>query len=115
MIDNGGVVLQNCISLLEIVPGSCSETCLTSHDDNQIIDIKVENVADAQEEEDPLLITSQVIKTENEVSCVSVRVVRRTSETLLVLFMLCLIALWFQMYHMYDNIPQDSYVLFHSM
>jgi hypothetical protein len=114
MIENAVVVLQNCINLLEVVPGSYSETCLTSHDDNQVIDIKVENVADMQEEEDPLLITSPVIKTEHEVSCMSVYIVRHISQIQLVLYISCLIVLWRQVYHAYDHIPEDYYVLFHS-
>jgi hypothetical protein len=77
------VVLQNCINLPKVVPSSYSETSLTSsHDDNQVIDIKAEDVTDIQEEEeeDPLLITSPVIKAENEVSCMSVYIVRHFSE-----------------------------------
>jgi hypothetical protein len=60
------VVLQNCIDLQDVVSGS--ETCLTSHDGSQGIDIKVEDVACMQEEQDPLAITSSVIKDELEVS-----------------------------------------------
>jgi hypothetical protein len=70
----GMVVLQNCTNLLKVVPGSCSETNLTSsHDGNQVINIKVEKVTDIQEEEeDPLLTEFPVIKAEHEVSCMSV-------------------------------------------
>jgi hypothetical protein len=64
-----------------------SETCPTSHDRNQLIDVKVEvadikveevtdvkveGVTDVQEEEDPLQITFPAIKAEQEVSSVSV-------------------------------------------
>jgi hypothetical protein len=66
MIDRVVVVLQNVMSvLLKVEPGSDSETC---HDENQIADIKVEKVTKIQEE-DPVLRTSPVIKTEHEVSC----------------------------------------------
>jgi hypothetical protein len=53
---------------LKVEPGSDSETC---HDGNQVIDIKVE-VTDVQEEEDPVLITFPLMKTEHEVSCMMV-------------------------------------------
>jgi hypothetical protein len=47
------------------VSGSCNETC---HDLNQVIDTQFEEVTDIQEEEDPLLMSSPVIKAEHEVS-----------------------------------------------
>jgi hypothetical protein len=66
------VVFQNCVNLMELVPGSHSEPC---HDVN-FVDVKVEEVTDLQEEEeeekDPLAVTCQVIKTECEVSFMSV-------------------------------------------
>jgi hypothetical protein len=74
------LVLQNCINLQEAVPGSYSETCLTSHDESQVIDIKVEDAADIQEEEDPLLITSPEIKAEHEVSFMSLCIFRHISQ-----------------------------------
>jgi hypothetical protein len=69
VIDKGTVLLQNCMDILKVEPGSISETCPTSsHDGDQIIDVKVE-VSDTQEEQDPLLIQLSEIKAENEVSC----------------------------------------------
>jgi hypothetical protein len=66
------MVLQYFVDFLKPEPGSSSETYPTSsHDGTQVIDIKVE-VSDAQEVEDPLLITLPEIKAEHEVSCVSV-------------------------------------------
>jgi hypothetical protein len=63
------VVLQNCIDLLKVVPGSYSEVYLSSsHDGNQVVNIKVEDFAGVEEEEDPLLIEFPVIKPEHEVS-----------------------------------------------
>jgi hypothetical protein len=65
------MVLQNCMDFLKVEPGLSDESCpVSSHDGNQIIDIKVE-VSDTQEIEDPLLITSPEIKAEYEVSCIS--------------------------------------------
>lgn len=58
------VVLQNFINLQELAPDSYSETCLKSHDRSQIINLKVEDMIDIQEEEDPV----QIIKAEREVS-----------------------------------------------
>lgn len=64
MIDKSVVVLQNCMDLLKVEPGSCSEECLTSsHDGNQ----EVRNV----QEEDPLLMCP-VIKAEHEVQRICV-------------------------------------------
>jgi hypothetical protein len=60
------VVLQNCVNLLEAVPGSYNEPC---REGNQLMHIEVEEVADVIEEgeEDPLA----VIKSENGVSFMS--------------------------------------------
>jgi hypothetical protein len=66
--DKGMVVLQNCMDLPEVLPGSGSETC---HDENMVISIKAEDVTDVQEDEHPLLITFPIIKAEQEV-CVCV-------------------------------------------
>jgi hypothetical protein len=53
----------SCI-VLKVVPGSYNETSLTSsHDGNQVMNIKAEVT------EDPELITFPVIKPEHEVSC----------------------------------------------
>jgi hypothetical protein len=71
MIDKGTMVLQYCMDFLKVEPDSSSEMCVTSHDRNQVSDIKVK-ILDAQELEDPLLITLPRIKSENEVSFVSV-------------------------------------------
>lgn len=62
--------LQNCMDFLKVAPGLCSDTCVPSHDGYQLNDIKVEYIADIQQEEDPLLITSPKIKSEHVVSCV---------------------------------------------
>jgi hypothetical protein len=71
MTDMVMLVLQNFVNTLNILPDSYRETC---HDENQVVDIKLENVSDIkledvtdiQEEEDP------VIKAEHEVSYMSV-------------------------------------------
>jgi hypothetical protein len=64
------MVLQNCMDLLKVEPGSYNETCLTSsHDGSQILSLNVEEVTDVQEEDDPLLISHPVIKAEHEVRC----------------------------------------------
>jgi hypothetical protein len=60
----------DCLDLLEVVPGSCSETGATFADDgNGVISIKVE-VTDIheEEEEDPMPISCSVIKGEHKVS-----------------------------------------------
>lgn len=66
------VVFQSSVNLLENVPGSYSETCLRKI---EVIHIKVEEVTDMQEEEeeeeDPVSVGFPEIKTEHEVSFVS--------------------------------------------
>jgi hypothetical protein len=57
------LVLHFCMELVKVVPCSDRET---RHDGNQI-SIKNEDVTDIQEDEDPLLITSPLIKSEQEV------------------------------------------------
>jgi hypothetical protein len=64
MIDKCMVVLQNCMDLVKVVPGSDSETC---HDGNQVIDIKAEDVTDIEVDDHPVLLTCPVIKAEQEV------------------------------------------------
>jgi hypothetical protein len=50
----------------------CSETYpASSHDVNQAINIKVEEVSDVEVEEKPVPVTSVGIKAEHEVSCMS--------------------------------------------
>ena len=64
--------LQNCMDILKSEPGSCTGTGQMSSDDgNQFVDIKVEDVTDIEEEEDPWPETSTGIKTEPAVSFMS--------------------------------------------
>jgi hypothetical protein len=58
------LVLQSCVNLLEVVPCSYTETCRGG---NQVMDIKVEDVTDVQEDKPPLLELLPVIKAEEEV------------------------------------------------
>jgi hypothetical protein len=65
------LILQNCTDILKVELGSCNEACITScHDGNEVIDIKVEEVIHAEDEEDPLLIKFPVTKGEDEVRSV---------------------------------------------
>jgi hypothetical protein len=50
--------------------GPYGETYPACHDGDQAINIKVEEVSDAEEEADPLSVTIQEIKAEPEVSCI---------------------------------------------
>jgi hypothetical protein len=68
------MVLQNYTDLGNAVPGPCAETCTTSHDATQAMNIKSEQVSDAEEKEDPVQITFPTIKAEPEVSCMSLYV-----------------------------------------
>jgi hypothetical protein len=70
MINEDILILQNTMGFSQAGPDSYSETCLTSsRDGSQFVSIKVEEVTDMQEEEDPLLITFPVTKAELWVSC----------------------------------------------
>ena len=67
------LVLQDCMDLLTAVPGSCSETCVTSPDDgNEFTSIKVEEVSYIAEEEGLEPMTSAITKAEPEVRSMSV-------------------------------------------
>jgi hypothetical protein len=48
MINKDMMVLQNCTNLEKVVPGPCGETCPTSHDGNHTMNIKIEEVSDAE-------------------------------------------------------------------
>jgi hypothetical protein len=67
------VVLQNCVDLQKVGPGSYSETC---HARVQVIYIKTEDFTDTEEEKE----TFPDIKSEHEVSFVSVCTVIHISK-----------------------------------
>jgi hypothetical protein len=52
------------MELLNVIPGSDSETC---HHGDQDVSVKVEDVTDIQEVDQPLQVTSPLIKAEQEV------------------------------------------------
>jgi hypothetical protein len=64
------MVLQNYTDFGNAVPGPCAETCTTSHDATQAMNINSEVVSD----EDPVQITLPEIKAEPEVSSMSLYV-----------------------------------------
>jgi hypothetical protein len=67
---DGELGLQNCMDILKSERGPCTGTYQMSCDDgNQFVGIKVEDVTDMKEEEDPWPATSTGIKTEPTVSC----------------------------------------------
>jgi hypothetical protein len=68
------VVLQNYTNSEKILEGSYGETDPPCYDADQAMNIKDEDVSDVEEEEDPMPITVQEIKTEPEVSCMSLYV-----------------------------------------
>jgi hypothetical protein len=76
------VVLQSHMDTPKGELGSCSETCVMStHDGNDVVGIEVERNSDMREEEDQEPAIA-VIKTEPEVSCVSVVSVMHISNRL---------------------------------
>jgi len=72
MTVNDLLILQNCVDLLKVEPGSCSETCLTSsHTENQVVVVKVEDSSVGEgEEADPLLTPFTPMNPEYDVSFV---------------------------------------------
>jgi len=67
------VVLQNCMGVVKAEPGSFSERCVTSHGEDQVEDVKVEDDVVIEEVEDPLPVIDQAIQSEHEVGFVCVR------------------------------------------
>ncbi|XP_023721751.1 uncharacterized protein LOC111872270 [Cryptotermes secundus] len=57
---------MNCTNSENVLVGPCGETYPASHDANQPMNIKAEEVTDSEEEVDPLKITVQEIKAEPE-------------------------------------------------
>ncbi|MDR1657275.1 MAG: hypothetical protein LBT47_06940 [Deltaproteobacteria bacterium] len=64
------MALQDSTNSETVLVGPCGAIYPASHDANQAVNIKVEEVSDAQEEVDPVGITIQEIKAEPEVSSV---------------------------------------------
>jgi hypothetical protein len=64
------MVLQNSTNSENVLVGPYGELYPASHDASQAMNIKTEEVSDAQEDADPVQITVQEIKTEPEVGCV---------------------------------------------
>jgi hypothetical protein len=69
MIDKDMMVLQNYTNSENILVGPYGETYPACHDGNQAMNIKAEEVSDAEEEADPVPITFPEVKAEPEVSC----------------------------------------------
>jgi hypothetical protein len=61
------LVLQNCINLPKVAPGSYSEAC---HPGDQGSNIKDEELIDIEGETSPVPITFPLVKDEPKVSCV---------------------------------------------
>jgi hypothetical protein len=70
VIDKGIVVLQNCMDLVKVELGSYNETCERHSPNGNQIYIKVEDVADIQEDDDD--DPFPVVKAEQEVSCMCI-------------------------------------------
>jgi hypothetical protein len=69
MVENGLVLVQVSISFVKVEPDSCTESSVTSHDDeSECVGVKAEEDTDGEFEQDPIAITSQSIKFEHEVS-----------------------------------------------
>jgi hypothetical protein len=69
MTDKGMLVVQDCARSQEDLPGSGTETRSTSPGVFQTINIKVEDISDVEEVEDPLPISFPGIQAERAVSC----------------------------------------------
>jgi hypothetical protein len=72
------MVLQNSANSENVLVGPYGEMYPASHDASQAMNIKTEEVSDAQEDADPVQIAVQEMKVEPEVSlCVCVPTVRQ--------------------------------------
>jgi hypothetical protein len=69
LIDKDIMVLQNHTHSEMEVQDPCGETYPKSHDASQAINIKVEEVSDAEQEAGPVPITFPEIKAEPQVRC----------------------------------------------
>jgi hypothetical protein len=67
MIDKDVMVLQNCTNSAMELRDPCGEPNPASRDASQVINIKVEEVSDAEEDEGPVPISFPKIKAESEV------------------------------------------------
>jgi hypothetical protein len=68
-----GFLQKSSINLSEVIPASCSEGYPTTSDDGiEVIRIKVEEGADVHKKVDPVAITFTAVKSEQEVSSVTV-------------------------------------------
>jgi hypothetical protein len=74
MTDKGVMVLQNYTNSENVLVGPCGEIYPTSQNANRAMNIKAEEIIDAEEEEDPLPVTLQEIKAKTEVSSMSLYV-----------------------------------------
>jgi hypothetical protein len=75
LIDKDMMVLQNYTTLEKGVLSPCGETYPTSDDANEAMNIKTEEISDAEEEEeDPVPVTFVEVKAEPEVRCMSLHV-----------------------------------------
>jgi len=67
MVENGLALVQVSISLVKVEPDSCTESSVTSHDDeSECVGVKAEEDTDGEFEQDPIAM-SQSIKSEHEV------------------------------------------------
>jgi hypothetical protein len=82
------VVLQNCINLQKVIPGSHSETC---HPRDDGTNIKDEELIDIEGETSPMPIKFPVVKDEPEVSCVCLCALLSTFQKYTVLCVVFLI------------------------
>jgi hypothetical protein len=75
------MVLQKSSNSENVLVGPYGEMYLASHDASQAMDIKTEELSDAQEDADPVQLTVQEMKTESEVSlCFCMPTVRQISQ-----------------------------------
>jgi hypothetical protein len=74
MIVKDMMVLQSYTNSENVLMGPHGEMYPAWHHANEAMNVKIEGVTDAAEDEDPLRITVQKVKAEPEVSCMSLYV-----------------------------------------
>jgi hypothetical protein len=73
MVENGLALVQVSISLVKVEPDSCTESSVTSHDDEcECVGVKAEEDTDGEFEQDPVAITCRSITSEHVSFSVSI-------------------------------------------
>ena len=68
MVENGLVLLQIRMGVVEVEPGSCSKSCVTPDDEIEVLFMRLQGDPGVEEKVTPVAVTFYTIKSECEVS-----------------------------------------------